>query len=104
MPQGVQVRPLLPAPRQKEPTALRFRRGGESSVSVGSFFLSETELSRGSSVSVTGDGSDLDCPGVPETGHPFGCPVSGAGNSREDSAHAMRGGIAEIHLADVRFR
>ena len=35
------------APRQKKPTALRFRRGGESPVSVGSFFLSETGVSRG---------------------------------------------------------
>ena len=39
-PVPVRVRP--PAPRQKKPTALRFRRGGESSVSVGSFFLSNT--------------------------------------------------------------
>ena len=65
MPRGVQVRPLLPAPRQKKPTALRFRRGGESSVSVGSFFLSETGVSRGTPVSVMGNGSDLDCPGAP---------------------------------------
>ena len=47
MPQGVQVQALLPAPRQKKPTALRFRRGGESCVFVGSFFLSKSEVSRG---------------------------------------------------------
>ena len=56
------------APRQKKPTALRFRRGDESSVSVGAFFLSETvgafflsetELSRGSSVSVMWGGKSV---------------------------------------------
>ena len=37
------------APRQKKPTAFRFRRGGESSISVASFFLSNSEVSRGTS-------------------------------------------------------
>ena len=31
-----------PPRRQKKPAALRFRRGGESSISAGSFFLSES--------------------------------------------------------------
>ena len=62
-PVPVRVRP--PAPRQKKPTALRFRRPGESSVSVGSFFLSETGVSRGTPVSVITAGSDLDCSGAP---------------------------------------
>ena len=62
-PVPVRVRP--PAPRQKKPTALRFRRGGESSVSVGSFFLSETGVSRGTPVSVINAGSDMDCSGAP---------------------------------------
>ncbi len=35
----VPVRVRSPAPRQKEPTAFRFRLDGESSISVGSFFL-----------------------------------------------------------------
>ena len=77
MPQGVQVRPLLPAPRQKKPTALRFRRGGESSVSVGSFFLSKPGVSRGTPGLVMED--DMESP------------FSGAGDSREGSAHAKRG-------------
>ncbi len=61
----VWVRVPPPAPRQKKPTALRFRRDGESCVFVGSFFLSETGVSRGAPVSVTGNGSDLNCPGAP---------------------------------------
>ena len=86
MPGGVQVRPLLPAPpRQKKPTALRFRRGGESSVSVGSFFLSETGVSRGTPVSVTGNGSDLNCPGAPEKGKSEqDFPFSGAAPSAQN--------------------
>ena len=31
----------VPPSRQKKPAAFRFRRGGESSISAGSFFLSK---------------------------------------------------------------
>ena len=82
MPQGVQVRPLLPAPRrQKNSAPLRFRglrKSRENCVSAESFFLSETELSRGSSVSVMENDKES--------------PSSGANDSREESAHAKRGG------------
>ena len=94
MPQGVQVRPLLPAPRQKNSAPFRFRglrksiatRGKratikacrENSISAESFFLSETELSRGTSVSVMENDKES--------------PSSGADGSREESAHAERDG------------
>ena len=50
----VQVQVLLPAPRQKNSAPFRFRglrKRRENCTSAESFFLSETELSRGSSVS-----------------------------------------------------
>ena len=65
------------APRQKKPTAFRFRRGGESSISVGSFFLSQIGPASLGSDFDSGSGSDLDCPGAPESGHPLGCAAKG---------------------------
>ena len=59
-----------PAPRQKKSTALRFRRDGESCVFVGSFFLSETGVSRGTPVSGLNESSDWDCPVRHEAGGP----------------------------------
>ena len=66
----VQVQVLLPAPpRQKNAAPFRFRglrKCRENCTSAASFFLSETEVSRGTSVSVMENGSDLDCPGAPK--------------------------------------
>ncbi len=61
----VWVRVPPPAPRQKNSASLRsrgLRKSRENCVSAESFFLSETELSWGSSVSVMENGSDLSCP------------------------------------------
>ena len=68
----------VPLPRQKKLTPFRFpgfRKSQESSISVSSFFLSETEISRGISVSVLNGGSDLNCPGVPKGPAPQGSDV-----------------------------
>ena len=57
------------APRQKKLTPFRFpglSKSQESSISVSSFFLSETEVSRGTPVSVINASSDLDCPSTPK--------------------------------------
>ena len=53
------------APRQKKLTPFRFpgfRKSQESSISVSSFFLSETGVSQGTPVSGLSAGSDLDSP------------------------------------------
>ena len=65
---GVWVRVPPPAPRQKNSAPFRFRglrKSRENCTSAASFFLSETEVSRGTSVSVMENGSDLDCSGAP---------------------------------------
>ena len=79
MPQGVQVRPLLPAPRQKNSAPFRFRglrKSRENCTSAESFFLSKSEDSRGS--------SDLVLNG--------GCPFWCGKQDKVGSARAKRGG------------
>ena len=64
----VWVRVPPPAPRQKNSAPFRFlglRKSRENCTSAESFFLSETEVSWGTSVSVMENGSDLDCSGAP---------------------------------------
>ena len=85
----VWVRVPPPAPRQKNSAPFRFRglrKSRENCTSAASFFLSETEVSQGTSVSVMENGSDLNCPGAPKgeirTGFPlFWCRAFGAGLS-----------------------
>ena len=63
--------------RQKKPAAFRLRSGGESSSSVGSFFLSEPGVSRWTPGSVMEDASDLNCSCASNTTTPSGAVVFG---------------------------
>ena len=51
-----------------------------------------SEMESALTLRASASGSDLDCPGAPESGHPLGCPLSDVDDSREEPAHAKRGG------------
>ncbi len=72
------------APRQKNSASFRFRglrKSRENCISAEFFFLSETELSRGSSVSAMENSSNMYSSGAPEKGKScLDFPFSGADN------------------------
>ena len=93
------------APRQKNSAPFRFRglrKSRENCTSAESFFLSKSEDPRGSSDLVLCAGSDMNCPGAPERGHPKGCPLSGAAPSAR--YHPLRSNLPEGIPNPLRHR
>ena len=102
----VWVRVPPPAPRQKNSAPFRFRglrKSRENCTSAASFFLSETEVSRGTSVSVLENGSDLDCPGAPRQKDSAPFRFRGLRKSRENCTSAKSFFLFQIEPASLGF-
>ena len=89
-------------PRQKNSAPFRFRglrKSRENFTSAESFFLSETEVSRGTSVSVMEIGSDLECHGTPRQKNSAPFRFRGLRKSRENFTSAESFFLSETEVS-----